>query len=89
MKSPRIASGLGLALALVCSSHPVRAYTITTHHGAGASRIEACALATRSAESPTSEPAHGRLIKTGACQCDHKGERPGEWQCLVEATHER
>jgi hypothetical protein len=89
MKSLPVA--FSLALALACSAGPVCAYTITTYHGAGASRIEACALATQTAESPDEEPAHGRLLKTGACQCDHngKGESAGAWQCMVEATHER
>ncbi|WP_109476243.1 hypothetical protein [Paraburkholderia sp. C35] len=89
MKSPCIAAGLALALA--CSVSAVHAYTITTYHGAGASRIEACALATQRAQSPDEEPAHGRLLKTSKCECDHasKGASSGEWQCLVEATHER
>jgi hypothetical protein len=82
---------LGLALALACSFAPVHAYTVTTYHGAGASRIEACALATQSAQSPNEEPAHGRLLKTSDCQCNHasKADTPVAWQCLVEATHER
>ena len=89
MKLPRFA--LSLAFAFACSVGPVHAYTITTYHGAGASRIEACALATQSAESPNEESVHGRLLKTSDCQCDHasKGASSGEWQCLVEATHER
>lgn len=89
MRQPSIA--LSLALALACSSRSVCAYTITTYHGAGSSRIEACALATQSAQSPNEEPAHGRLLKTSDCRCGHadKGAGSGEWQCLVEATHER
>jgi hypothetical protein len=87
MKLPDIA----ISLVLACSTSSVLAYTIKSYEGTGASRVQACSLAKLTARSPDEEPAHGRLLKVSACQCAFDGKAPhsSQWQCLVQATHER
>jgi hypothetical protein len=81
---------IGVGLMLTCAAGSGYAYSVTTYQGLGASRIEACSLATRSAESSTKEAVQGRLLKVGSCQCGQKSNAKDSerWQCLVEATHE-
>ena len=78
-----------VSVTLACASGSVHAYSVKSYQAFGASRIEACSTATKSALSPTEESAHGRLTKVSACQCsketDSKGS--GQWRCLVETVH--
>ena len=61
---------VGVGLALVCAAGLGYAYSVTTYQALGASRIEACSLATRSALSSTEESAHGRMTSVSACHCN-------------------
>jgi hypothetical protein len=79
-----------VGLTLTCAPGLGYAYSVTTYQAPGASRIEACSLATRSAESSTEEAVHGQLTNVSACQCDRKSSAkdPERWHCSVEATRE-
>ena len=79
-----------MALMLIGVTSSVLAYTVKTYHGAGTTRIEACALAKATAQSPDEETAHGRLTKISDCRCE-SGTKSGsqdQWHCLVQATHD-
>lgn len=82
---------VGVALTFACVAGSASAYTIKTYHGLGASRIQACTLAKQGAQSPDEEVAHGRLIKVSACDCGVTStpDTGRQWNCLVEATHDR
>jgi hypothetical protein len=83
LRSPFVA----VSVTLACAAGPAHAYSVRTFEALGASRIEACATATKNAESATDERIHGRLKSVGACQCSHErpSDAPGQWRCLVEA----
>jgi hypothetical protein len=88
MKSWCLSVGVGLTL--TGAAGLAYAYSVKTYQAPGASRIEACSLATKSAELPTQETVHGRLTKVSGCQCarQRNAKDAERWQCSVEAIHE-
>jgi hypothetical protein len=88
MKSWSFCAGVGVAL--MGAAGLAHAYSVTTYQSPGASRIEACSLATKRAESATQESVHGRLKGVSACHCDESSDAKAsrKWQCTVEATRE-
>jgi hypothetical protein len=81
---------VGVGLALVCAAGSGYGYSVTTYQALGASRIEACSLATKSAEAATEESVHGRMKSVSACECgqNSNAKDAGRWQCSVVATRE-
>jgi hypothetical protein len=78
---------VAVSVMLAWAAGPALAYSVHTFEALGASRIEACATATKDAEAATDEHTHGRLKSVGACQCSHEShpKDAGQWRCLVEA----
>ena len=78
---------VAVSLTLACVAGPAQAYSVRTFEAPGASRIEACATATKDAEAAKDEQIHGRLKSVGACQCSHDSHAKGsgQWRCLVQA----
>lgn len=81
--------GIAVAIMLAFTAESAGAYSITTYQGVGGSHVEACTLAKQTALAPSHHATHGRIIKTGACECklnDRAGGGPQQWRCLVQVT---